>query len=457
MTLLDYLNKHRAPIEDINTIESSIVIREVAVKSKTDSLETKNSAEVLTQSIQSSTKPLLVSTSNKPKQQYSLRNQTIHVLPKRPLSKTTFPQATSSKRNVVRSATDTSKKPVPTAKAVPVQRNLHNRSKTVIEISITNNRHSREDIDSSTSTLKASSETIMNEVESKSRKSEPKSLQSSKVSDEGEWLTVKNKRRSSLHWHQTRFNKPSSTASLPTLALLDESAVIIEKDEPKVKLADNRTKINEKRVKELSEKKVMAKVDSNIKGITEKSPKTAISTSSISKPRHKPSNVTKPRVYTTHSNGKNPLKLAPTDNILSLDHKILRQRSDLTGLKLKSLNKEYLKSERSQNLTQQKKKTETSADLYIDKIDMKTQTSLISNTIDKLYMECFEAEKEQDKIKYRNGDLSSCDELEEKDDFESDDDQKKMLEEQVENLERQIRELENTGEFFLQCRINEFT
>ena len=42
--------------------------------------------------------------------------------------------------------------------------------------------------------------------------------------------------------------------------------------------------------------------------------------------------------------------------------------------------------------------------------------------------------------------LSSCDELEEREDMESDEDQRKLLEEQ-ESLEAQIRELENTGEF----------
>lgn len=450
LTLLDYMTKHKAPIEDINTIEFSTTLKDVLAMTKSECLEIKNCAEIVVQSVQSANKPLAVSLIHKPKQQHSLRNQTIQqaVVKKPPLK--TFSQAPSKRNFQVRSTpSESSRKNIPTAKAPLVQRKPPNRSKTVIDISSRNNNNAIEDIDSSTSTLKASNETIFG---SSSRKLGLKAILNNKTCEEGEWLTVKNKRRSSLHWHQTRFNKPSSTASLPTLTLLDESIDTNEKDDPKVILSGNRAKMNEKKFKEFSEKKVKAKVDSNIKGITEKSGKIINSTSSsLSKPRHKASNLTKPRLNTTQGNSKNSSKPAILDHVFNTDQKVLRQRSDLTGLKLKSLNKEYLKSERSQiAVLEQKKKAENTGDLYIDKVDMKiqTSTSLISNTIDRLYMECFEVEKEQDKIKHRNGDLSSCDELEEKDEFESDDDQKKMLEEQVENLERQIRELENTGKVF---------
>jgi hypothetical protein len=64
---------------------------------------------------------------------------------------------------------------------------------------------------------------------------------------------------------------------------------------------------------------------------------------------------------------------------------------------------------------------------------------LISQTIDELYSELGSMKS---KSKFINGILSSCEEIEERD-LESDDDQKKLVEEQ-ENLERQIRELENS-------------
>lgn len=151
---------------------------------------------------------------------------------------------------------------------------------------------------------------------------------------------------------------------------------------------------------------------------------------------------------------KRKVNSAPTTRtpaVVSVDTVIKRQKSDLTGLKLKSLRKEYLRSEKlllqksntSNNSPEKRSKqvssgsnSQTDDEKQSDstKIDMKIQTG--SDIINKLYTACLGHHKCLDR------DISSCDD--EREDIESDDDQKKLLEATQESLERELRELQNT-------------
>ncbi|GAB0093882.1 uncharacterized protein DMENIID0001_090700 [Sergentomyia squamirostris] len=245
-----------------------------------------------------------------------------------------------------------------------------------------NSKYSQEDVASSSSTLKASSEHVGNaSLKRKSsrsdlsyRKSEPKSLPTE--TNDG-WLTVKSRsRRSSLHW-SNRFNQPSGYASLPILSLLDETTET--KDEPQAET--------------ISEK-----------------------------PRPKPNTTEKKRISTKPKVTSGVGKCVSTK--VTKINGLVRQKSDVPDSRART----SLKTKRAEDKLIEVKTPEP--DLFIDledeipKVDMNIQTLLASdlrNTIN----------------------LSSCDEMDDKDLEESDDDQKKLLEEQ-ENLERQIRELENT-------------
>lgn len=151
---------------------------------------------------------------------------------------------------------------------------------------------------------------------------------------------------------------------------------------------------------------------------------------------------------------KRKVNSAPTTRtpaVVPVDTVIKRQKSDLTGLKLKSLRKEYLRSEKlllqksntSNNSPEKRSKqvlsgsnSQTDDEKQSDstKIDMKIQTG--SDIINKLYTACLGHHKCLDR------DISSCDD--EREDIESDDDQKKLLEATQESLERELRELQNT-------------
>lgn len=246
-------------------------------------------------------------------------------------------------------------------------------------------KHSQEDVMSSSSTLKASSDSLRQKsrTDLSYRKSEPKSLATE--TNDG-WLTVKSRsRRSSLHW-SNRFNQPSGYASLPILSLLDETPAEEAKEEPEKQPAS----IPEK-PKSVKNQRILAS-----------KPKLPLSKSTISagKTSHQPPKTTK-------VNG------------------IVRQKSDLAESRSRSL-RESARNERLKKAENKliEVKTPEPDDDEIYKVDMNIQTLLaedLRNTIN----------------------LSSCDEMDDKDLEESDDDQKKLLEEQ-ENLERQIRELENT-------------
>lgn len=338
-----------------------------------------------------------------------------------------------------------------------VANRLTARSKTMIEISnhkkseqkissgnLSSRKSSREEFGSSTSTLIASQERLeltnnlrneySNKRELSDRRSEPKTMPSAvdaAQTNDG-WLTVKNKRRSSLHW-TNRFNQPTGYASLPTLALLNENPND-EKDETV------KTDLNEKT--EENEEKPLKKVEKKFK---------------ISNNKNSAKKVVLTKKTTTNLNSVKKedcrrINSAPTQRI-ALTDTVLRQKSDLTGVKLKSLRKEFLRNEKLNALSKMKsssdehlKKIEDlcseEEDSSARKVDMNIQTNMgISQAITDLYHQNCSLW-----LSESNRNLSN-EELEEKD-VESDEDQRKLLEEQ-ESLERQIRELESTGEFFL--------
>lgn len=213
---------------------------------------------------------------------------------------------------------------------------------------------SREDIASSTSTLKASNEQLSNSrstLKQEDRHSEPKQLQLPTDANDG-WLTVKNRRRSSMHW-ANRFHQPTGYASLPTLALLNEQQKEQEiKDKqkagdgknpgksipskygvvsgeakttkPKAPLATSRPEI----------KNAKAKVNSfpsqrNTAGQLKKPEKTEKATPAV------------PQGGTRSSSSNSSIGSSLRTSIIK------RQKSDLTGLKMTSLHKEYMRSEKN--------------------------------------------------------------------------------------------------------------
>lgn len=368
-----------------------------------------------------------------------------------------------------------------------VANRLSARSKTMIDISSRSVKKvnsaplklkhpSKEcDINSSSSTLKASNERIgssssstrgsvrnltqMLRTDTNDRRSEPKSAPKNDENDG--WLTVKARRRSSLHW-ANRFNQPTGYASLPSLALdsvplpqlnvlSEEKADKAKKDAKKV-AKPQRVSTEQKQKNDIKSKQQDGSSDSATKNDKPKvvgkpaTAKNAVNQKPISKP-------------TTVKSTKAPDKLAnPAKIAISRESIIQRQKSDLTGLKIRSLHREYLRKEKINHREQQKLSSSSSSTSSVSpkqtietppppptpndtnssefcstSVDMKIQTNMgLSKTISDLY---FGSRGAQDDF--------SSDETEDKDDVENDEDQRKLFEEQ-ESLERQIRELENT-------------
>lgn len=502
------------------------------------------------------TKPVMRSSIMSVRQTYSLRNQTIPSVTKKPIQNNQLPtkrpsfsaptqiKARTTLYNKDRNNIPTSNNSGANNKSSVLTKNQSNqnldknaknsnnfsvRSKTMIEIP--NNKHkksslvnsnqnleelparkiSKEESDSSTSTLKASTEKLgsKNSVIERNVKQKP----NAKLENDG-WLTVKTKRRSSLHW-STRFDQPSGSASLPSLTLLNENenengeencgnckelnkkcASCVEKSQKSSQKCKNcqielspsssssdlckncensqsKQKVNDRKVKSKIEPRTTSKNSST----TLQKSKTTLANSSSSAKNRAQQQATNKTMKTNNGNQatgnksqekiNRPASGAANSNTSASrnlkDNVIMRQKSDLTGLKIKSLRKEYLRSSgqsRNQKLKNNSNKhnkvEETGDENQIDKVDMYIQTTMISHTFINLYNECLsEDNKDENKLMYQNGELSSCDELEEKEETESDDDQKKLLEEQ-ESLERQIRELENTGEFKCSFKLNYF-
>ncbi|XP_055541837.1 S phase cyclin A-associated protein in the endoplasmic reticulum [Wyeomyia smithii] len=385
---------------------------------------------------------------------------------------------------------------------------LSARSKTMIEINNRKNevkpatassrltfsrKMSRDDIDSSTSTLKASTdrlgsrssinESMKNRTQggapSTSRRSEPKSLPSETSNNDG-WYTVKTKRRSSLHW-ATRFNQPSGYASLPSLSLLDENTPA---EESESKLSTESISTQPKMQQKSSKPTTVSKLaleskskTSSVVNVKPKNPPCKPTTVSVPKrPTTAPAATKKSNLNGASQSTQNKPTIAATTNRMA----VTRQKSDLTGLKLKTLHKEFLRNEKlklkpsseteldktDEAITTSKSPPSQDASLqhedlvsHLNKVDMNIQTNLVSSTIQNLYAKCLESSDIHDEQGYGGGiavtdsgvkpdhqpdiNLSSCDELEEREDIESDEDQRKLLEEQ-ESLEAQIRELQNS-------------
>ncbi|KAG5670752.1 hypothetical protein PVAND_000993 [Polypedilum vanderplanki] len=355
------------------------------------------------------------------KANYSLRNQTI-------TSKNT--QRVPRKTTTVN--TQQTKKIIPSTTPAAQKSLIGNRSKTMIEISKPQGQNlvplrrkksneNNTDSSSSTSTLKAS-------VEKLNSKNSLKSLTfksaDSKASGDGEWFTVKTKRRSS--W-TSRFDQPSSYASLPALALLNENSEDSDKEQVTKK---EPPKVEKKQVPKSKTVVSKPKVSTVTKQSTQQQNKT-VDRKPITAVKSAPKRATlmESNAKKSKQQPPQPKQTQPINQNL-----IKRQKSDITGLKIKSLHKEYLRNERAGP----KKKKEDSSETKVD-MNLQTTQVLISQTIHELYSEIENSKKNS---QFSNGNLSSCDEIEERD-LESDDDQKKLVEEQ-ESLERQIRELENS-------------
>jgi hypothetical protein len=358
------------------------------------------------------------------KANYSLRNQTI-----------TSKNSQRAARKAAAVNTQQAKKVVPIAAPAVKKSLIGSRSKTMIEISKAqtpaiiplSRKKSTDTTDSSSSTLKASIEKLNSKNSLKSFGGEVRFKGADqKAGGDGEWFTVKTKRRSS--W-TSRFDQPSSYASLPALALLNENSE--DSDKEQVMKKDS-LKPEKKQVPKAKPAPTVKPKVSSSRATTQQSKVADKKPMTASKTAPKRATLMESNVKKTKQQQQQPPPLKQTQPVSQ--NLIKRQKSDITGLKIKSLHKEYLRNERTGPRKWKEDSSET-------KVDMNLQTTqvLISQTIHELYSEL---ENSKNNPQFSNGNLSSCDEIEERD-LESDDDQKKLVEEQ-ESLERQIRELENS-------------
>ncbi|XP_017153098.1 S phase cyclin A-associated protein in the endoplasmic reticulum isoform X2 [Drosophila miranda] len=336
---------------------------------------------------------------------------------------------------------------------------------------------SREYIGSSTSTLKASNEQLSSSrstLKIEDRHSEPKQLQQKADADDG-WLTVKNRRRSSMHW-SNRFNQPTGYASLPTLALLNEQQREKEDMEKQQQQQQQQQKAKARKPIPQTAKTATATTEaSKGKGAAVKTSMTAAggtrpeiknakakvnSFSLLKAPARRPEKPEKHLEKAASACGAgSSLPATATIYVAARTSTIKRQKSDLTGLKMTSLHKEYMRSEKNALRKQQQKEhdqddgsstsVETVVELSNDehhKIDIKIQTNCeFSKTIGELYESIARCKLPNGCLKPEANTLSACDENDEQntDDNEEERDERILVEEQ-ESLERQIRELEQT-------------
>uniref|UniRef100_A0AAG5DT33 S phase cyclin A-associated protein in the endoplasmic reticulum N-terminal domain-containing protein n=1 Tax=Anopheles atroparvus TaxID=41427 RepID=A0AAG5DT33_ANOAO len=370
------------------------------------------------------------------------------------------------------------------------------RRRSTVKLTLAGNL-SKEDVYSSSSTLKASTDRLgsRNSISSSSttratgttklppastqakaaaiaRRSEPKSMPSSSDANDG-WYTVKTKRRSSLLW-ATRFNQPSGYASLPTLALLDENSNSAQADgeagegrpqKETSKTVESESESNHPhRTQQQRTVEKPAKPSSQTKATLSKANGTSTVATKISQP------VKSLRGAAVETGPKNRQPTAPVSRLCDS-----RQKSDLTGLKLKTLHKEFLRSEKLKSKTttdlpqgnangttdngqveHAEVKSVVSSSVQDDDsftqfnmVDMNIQTNLGTTAIENLYASCLQETSEgiqqslRSSVELPSQCTSDDQEEQERDDIESDEDQRKLLEEQ-ESLEAQIRELENT-------------
>lgn len=321
----------------------------------------------------------------------------------------------------------------------------HNRSRAVNAAASPSphlRRISREDIASSSSTLKASTEQIssrsslagsrshlqhtptpMADMANGSRHSQPPEC-STAAADEG-WLMVKARRRSSLHW-ANRFNQPTGYASLPSLALQQSSEPTTTPDAAKSVRNPPARNVNKKIVKSVattaptatSGRPKTSATPVNTTATNGRKLKQAPVTKDVAVP-NKSSCTTPPATGKSSTTQAKPLAALKV-GMLSAEQ---RQKSDLTGLKLATLRREYMRTA-NRNKTPDAKKCPNPEQTV--PTDTSATVRLSPNALRDLSIG------------------SSCDEAEAyRDDLESDEDQRKLLEEQL-SLERQIRELQNT-------------
>lgn len=335
---------------------------------------------------------------------------------------------------------------VATARTVGVPSNtasrLAARSKTMIDLnkmpppnSNMTKSVSRDSMGSSTSTLRASNDRISNSnAKQNVRRSEPRTI-SSRIEDDDGWLTVKARRRSSLHW-SNRFNQPSGYASLPTLALLNEK----EPTKPANKKENKKitkTTSNSKEVETTKSKAVGVSASNTINGKEKAAPSTTAKNITTE-------NKSKSKLQTTAERCEPKSKSTSTKenekpaSVVSRATILQRQRSDITGLKLNNLRKEYFRIEKTKKLKDSKKAPakEQINDLK-SSVNIKTNGKLgLSSAMSELYKNCLENDSLNNEMNKR--DMESDD-----NETESDENQRKLLEEQW-CLERQIFELQNT-------------
>lgn len=314
------------------------------------------------------------------------------------------------------------------------------RSKTMIDMNKPVNSSipkssSRDSMNSSTSTLRASNDQISNSQTTLNvRRSEPRSIPRNE--DDDGWLTVKARRRSSLHW-SNRFNQPSGYASLPTLALLNE------KEPPKSSNKKENKKVTKpppsKSVEvETTKPRAVAVSTSNGASVKEKtvSPSVTKNATAESKPKPKPQSIERSDSKTKSFSAKETEK---PPSMVSRATILQRQRSDITGLKLNNLRKEYFRIEKTKKMKENSKKAakdqEDEQKLSVN-MNIQTNDKILSSAVNDLYTNCL---TESDSM---NSDSNKRD-TESDNETESDENQRKLLEEQ-ECLERQIFELQNT-------------
>lgn len=309
---------------------------------------------------------------------------------------------------------------------------LANRSKTMIDFSSNNgnakppankmtsrayeaNSLSRDSFGSSTSTLRASTDQIANNApKSNVRRSEPRTMPTHSEDNDDGWLTVKARRRSSMHW-SNRFDQPTGYASLPTLTSLSGDK---EKDTPKM---PNGKKENRKPAKTVTNKPEQQQPQPQpqqqaVAKVTDKQPTAAKVRSKVQQTVPVP--VQEPPAAPIPTVKPKPVRNVPEkSSIVSRATILQRQKSDITGLKLNTLRREYQRKEK-------KAVASDSGGSGDSKVSMNIQTTMgMSTAMYDLYASCIEA----------NG-------IEE---LDNDEDQRKLLEEQ-ECLERQILELQNS-------------
>lgn len=331
---------------------------------------------------------------------------------------------------------DALRRPIATTRTNGIPLNIASRlaarSKTMIDLGKNSSNHhsmnanitktsSKDSMTSSTSTLRASNDRISDsQAKLNGRKSEPRNLPT-KIDDDDGWLTVKARRRSSFHW-SNRFNQPSGYASLPTLSLFDE------KDSPNVVAMT---------VAKKEYKKITKPVKSELTKLTNatETAKSKVTSSTMAK---RPNSADD---FDTKSKSKiDSIKPYAEDKQTTISQTTVlqRQKSDITGLKLNNLRKEYFRSEKIRKMKDSKKETPNDATNEQQRVSMNIQTAemVLSAAMCDLYTSCLVDRKPLD-------DNVSIKLETDNEEIECDENQRKLLEEQ-ECLERQIFELQNT-------------